>query len=65
MEKNIKSNPGIQFPQSQYGFYQKLVPIDGGIELVKNLIASKTYEATFLQHHQLEILFPILKKESG
>ncbi len=42
-EQDIKSNPGILFPQSQYGFYQKLRPIDGAIEAVEALIDSENF----------------------
>ena len=37
---NLSLNPAIQFPQSQYGFYQKLKPIEGAIEAVEALIDS-------------------------
>lgn len=36
-EKAIIENPGIQFPQSQYGFFRNLKPLDGAIEAVQKL----------------------------
>lgn len=41
--KALAENPGIAFPQSQYGFYQKLRPLEGAIEAVKALIDSDTF----------------------
>ena len=45
---DLARNPGIQFPQSQYGFYEKLEPLKGAIEVVKLLIASDKYEPYIL-----------------
>ena len=42
-ENDLKLNPEIKYPQSQYGFYQNLEPIEGAIEAVKVLINSKIY----------------------
>lgn len=39
----IAEHPGIAFPQSQYGFYQKLSPIEGAIETVQELYRSDKY----------------------
>jgi 5'-nucleotidase len=41
--KDLKNNPGVKFPQSQYGFYQNLIPIEGAIETVNALIGSPTH----------------------
>nr|WP_314901750.1 hypothetical protein [uncultured Deefgea sp.] len=46
--KALAENPGIAFPQSQYGFYQKLPPLDGAIEAVKALIYSDKYRPYIL-----------------
>lgn len=35
--KAIEKNPGIQFPQSQYGFFTNLEPIEGAINAVNYL----------------------------
>ena len=40
----ISKVPEIKFPQSQYGFYESLVPILGAIEAVNLLIESAQYE---------------------
>ena len=42
-ESDLEANPGIQFPQSQYGFFQKLKPIEGAIISVEALIKSEKY----------------------
>jgi 5'-nucleotidase len=36
----LQINPGVAFPQSQYGFYQKLPPLDGAIETIRALYNS-------------------------
>ena len=41
--KAIKENPGIKYPQSQYGFFANLEPIEGGVDVVKFMIKSKKY----------------------
>ena len=47
-KKDLKANPGIQFPQSQYGFFTKLPPLTGAIEAVHALLASAHYEPYIL-----------------
>ena len=47
-EADLKTNPDIKYPQSQYGFFQNLQPIKGGIESVKALIASDKYDPYIL-----------------
>ena len=32
--------PGIKYPQSQYGFFEKLAPLKGAIDAIKTLIDS-------------------------
>jgi len=44
----LKQNPSLIFPQSQRGFFENLVPIEGGIETVKYLKQSKNYEPYIL-----------------
>jgi len=41
---DIKQNPGIKFPQSQYGFFEKLKPIDDAINIVNQLIESERFD---------------------
>lgn len=40
----LKMNPAIQYPQSQYRFFAKLVPIEGAIQAVNALINSDQYD---------------------
>ena len=40
---SLRKNPGIAYPQSQFGFFANLEPIPGGIEAVLNLQASENY----------------------
>lgn len=47
-ERALEVNPGIQFPQSQYGFYTDLLPIDGAVESVKYLIKSEKFDPYIL-----------------
>ncbi len=42
-EADLLRNPGIQFPQSQYGFFEELEPIEDAIEIVSLLIESRDY----------------------
>lgn len=42
-KKSLAENPLIAFPQSQYGFYQKLLPLAGAIETVMALYHSIEY----------------------
>lgn len=44
----LAKNPGIQFPQSQYGFFANLEAIAGGIASVKAMIASEVYDPYIL-----------------
>lgn len=46
--KYIERNPGIQYPQSQYGFFANLAPIEGAIDAVNALIKSETYDPYIL-----------------
>ena len=41
--EKMEENPGIKYPQSQYGFFRDLKPLAGGIEAVKKL---SSYEDT-------------------
>jgi 5'(3')-deoxyribonucleotidase len=42
-KKALEKNPCIAIPQSQYGFYQKIPPIEGAIETVLALYHSIEY----------------------
>ncbi len=44
----IEQTPSIAFPQSQYGFFSSLAPLDGAIDSVKKLIASPLFEPYIL-----------------
>lgn len=44
----LKETPNIAFPQSQYGFYANLAPIEGAIESVKKLIDSEVFDPFIL-----------------
>lgn len=46
--KALKSNPAIQYPQSQHGFFANLHPIEGAIQAVKDLIDSEEYDPYIL-----------------
>jgi 5'-nucleotidase len=41
--KALMQNPSLRFPQSQHGFFENLVPIEGGLETVKYLKKSNKY----------------------
>lgn len=45
---SLATNPGIAFPQSQYGFFAALEPIDDAIESVQQLIADPRFEIYIL-----------------
>lgn len=45
--QHIERNPSIRFPQSQYGFFANLKPIDGAIDAMEALLASQ-YEPYIL-----------------
>jgi len=42
-KKALEQSPNMPIPQSQYGFYQNLAPLDGAIETLKALYDSKEY----------------------
>ena len=44
----MKLRPEIQFPQSQPGFFHGLLPLPGGIEVMKQLLASENYDPFIL-----------------
>lgn len=44
----LASNPGIQFPQSQYGFFQKLEPIEWALDTLLDLYESEHYSPFIL-----------------
>lgn len=41
-------NPDIQYPQSQYGFFQNLEPVEGALEAMNNLYTSTTFQPYIL-----------------
>lgn len=47
-QKDIAENPAIKFPQSQYGFYNKLPPLEGAIDAVNALISCEQYDPYIL-----------------
>ena len=46
--KAIEQTPEIRFPQSQFGFFERLPPITGTIKAVNELIDSERYEPYIL-----------------
>lgn len=58
----LRINPGIEFPQSQYGFFQKLVPIKDSIQSVKILIDSDKYDPYILTAPSTRNPFSYLEK---
>jgi 5'-nucleotidase len=44
----LASSPGIAFPQSQYGFFASLQPIEGAIDSVKALIQDERFSPYIL-----------------
>ena len=47
-DKQRKSNPGVEFPQSQLGFFENLPPIQGAIDSVKHMILSDKFDPYIL-----------------
>lgn len=46
--EKVKQTPGIQFPQSQYGFFENLEPIEDAIVSLELLMKSKEYNPWIL-----------------
>lgn len=44
----LSSNPEIHYPQSQYGFYANLTPINGAIDSVHYLLSSSKFKPYIL-----------------
>ena len=47
-KRDLAKNPDIKYPQSQYGFYANLKPIDNAIRVVKKLIESEKFDVYIL-----------------
>ncbi|MEH6814355.1 MAG: hypothetical protein V7677_17615 [Motiliproteus sp.] len=47
-EDAIVKNPAIQYPQSQFGFFEALVPIDGALEAIRWMIADPRFDPYIL-----------------
>lgn len=47
-QRALDDNPGIQYPQSQSGFFANLKPIKGAIDAVNQLIKSDDYDPYIL-----------------
>ena len=47
-QRAIEQNPAIGYPQSQYGFFANLAPIEGAIDAVTTLLESKAFEVYVL-----------------
>ncbi|MEE9581139.1 MAG: hypothetical protein V3V74_07485 [Nitrosomonadaceae bacterium] len=47
-DRALSDNPAIKYPQSQYGFFENLVPIDGAIEAVHKINQSDKYDVHIL-----------------
>lgn len=46
--EHIRLCPDIKFPQSQYGFFRGLEPIDGGIEFMQRMLRDPCYDIYIL-----------------
>ena len=46
--KALKLNPHNKFPQSEYGFFERLEPMPNAVECIKWLIASPKYDVYIL-----------------
>lgn len=44
----VKLNPAIKYPQSQYGFFRNLNPIENGIEAIRYLQSQELFEIYIL-----------------
>lgn len=47
-DRALKNNPRIEFPQSQYGFYAKLMPIQGAIKSAQKLLKTEQFDSYIL-----------------
>lgn len=47
-KKALAENPAIGFPQSQYGFFRKLEPIEGAIDAVDYLLKQEKFDVYIL-----------------
>lgn len=43
-KRDLAKNPGIRFPQSQYGFFERLAPVEDAVDSVKRLVGTDKYE---------------------
>jgi len=53
-DQHIRDRPGIQYPQSQQGFFSSLPEVSGGIAAVKALIDSEKYDPYILSAPSLK-----------
>lgn len=44
----VEQSPSIQFPQSQYGFFERLVPISGAVSTLQAIISSTNHDPYIL-----------------
>jgi len=58
----LERNPGIQFPQSQYGFFEKMEPIEAAVEVVNELLRSDQYEPYIVTAPSTRNLFSYTEK---
>jgi len=47
-DEMIKKNPSIQYPQSQYGFFENLHPIEGAIKTFNRLLKHTDFDPYIL-----------------
>tara|TARA_R110001583_G_C5670239_1_gene410776 strand:- start:13225 stop:13683 length:459 start_codon:yes stop_codon:yes gene_type:complete len=47
-EQAVAANPAIQFPQSQYGFFENLEPIEHAIASIESLLADERFDPYIL-----------------
>lgn len=58
----LKETPNIAFPQSQYGFYANLAPIQGAIDSVRSLIESEIFDPYILTAPSIKNPFSYTEK---
>lgn len=48
IKRALSTNPKLGFPQSQYGFYRKLAPIEGALDAINYFIHSNQFDPYIL-----------------
>lgn len=58
----IQLNPGIHYPQSQYGFFAGLKPIEGAVDAMYAIAGSQRYEPYILTAPSIRNPLPYTEK---